>query len=296
MKRQITFAIILFSSLVAFAQVTKDDLDKEIKHLTQKVNTFQSENSKLKSEIGTLNSKLSNAIKNIDSLKSKMQKNSDAISQTANELGIKIKETGKKNEGKITEVSETLSKNSLFGIIGVLSAIVLSGLLYWLLRKKQQTDKTQLSNIISSTKTELTQESAKLDIQLLDVIEKQLKVADKLNATEPTIDHEFHKNSANELQRIANYANSLDPESQTAIALQGSLLNLRNYFNRSDYEIIDYTGNDFDQNIHMEVKDAIFDETLALGKEIISRTKKPQIKYKGFVIQKAEVVIKYNNL
>jgi hypothetical protein len=98
-----------------------------------------------------------------------------------------------------------------------------------------------------------------------------------------------------QLQRIANYANSLDPESQTAIALQGSLLNLRNYFNNSDYEIIDYTGKDFDQNIPMEVKDAIFDETLDLGKEIISRTKKPQIKYKGIVIQKAEVVTKYNN-
>jgi hypothetical protein len=30
MKRQITFAIILFSSLGAFAQVTQEDLEKEI--------------------------------------------------------------------------------------------------------------------------------------------------------------------------------------------------------------------------------------------------------------------------
>ena len=84
----------------------------------------------------------------------------------------------------------------------MLSAILLSGLLYWLLSKRQQTDKNQLSNIINSTKTELNQESAKLDVQLLDVIEKQLKVADKLNATEPKIDHTFHKNSANELQEL----------------------------------------------------------------------------------------------
>ena len=53
MKRQITFAIILFSSLGAFAQVTQEDLEKEIKPLTQKVNSLQSENSKLKSEIGS---------------------------------------------------------------------------------------------------------------------------------------------------------------------------------------------------------------------------------------------------
>ena len=100
---------------------------------------------------------------------------------------------------------------------------------------------------------------------------------------------------SNELQRIANYANSLDQNSQTAIALQGSLLNLKNYFRKSDYEITDFTGKDFDQNIPMEVRDAIFDDTIEFGKEIISRTKKPQIKYKGLVIQKAEVVTKYNN-
>lgn len=294
MKRQITFAIILFSSLGAFAQVTQEDLEKEIKPLTQKVTSLQAENSKLKSEIGTLNSKLSNAYKSIDSLRSQTQENSNAISQTANELGIKIKETGDKNEGKITEVQDSLSKNSLYGIIGVLSAILLSGLLYWLLSRRQQTDKNQLSNIINSTKTELNQESAKLDVQLLDVIEKQLKVADKLNATEPKIDHTFHKNSANELQRIANYANSLDPESQEAVALQGSLGRLRNYFNASDYEITDFTGIEYDERIPMRIRETIFDDKIALGKEIVTKTWEPQIKFKNEIIQKAKIDTKYN--
>ena len=199
------------------------------------------------------------------------------------------------NDGKITKVQDSLSKNSLYGIIGVLSAILLSGLLYWLLSKRQQTDKKQLSNIINTTKTELTQESAKLDVQLLDVIEKQLKVADKINATEPIIDHTFHKNSANELQRIANYANTLVSESQEAIALQGSLGRLRNYFNSSDYEITDFTGKDYDERIPMKIKDTFFDEALTKGSEIISRTLKPQIKFKGEVIQQAEVSTKYNN-
>ena len=294
MKKHITFAILLFSSLGAFAQVTQEDLEKEIKPLTQKVTSLQAENSKLKSEVGTLNSKLSNAYKSIDSLRSQTQENSNAISQTANELGIKIKETGDKNEGKITEVQDSLSKNSLYGIIGVLSAILLSGLLYWLLSKRQQTDKNQLSNIIASTKTELTQESVKLDLQLLEVIEKQLKVADKLNATEPTIDHTFHKNSANELQRIANYVNTLAPESQEAIALQGSLGRLRNYFNASDYEITDFTGIEYDERIPMRIRETIFDDKIALGKEIVTKTWEPQIKFKNEIIQKAKIDTKYN--
>ncbi|MBK9798532.1 MAG: septum formation initiator [Bacteroidetes bacterium] len=309
MKKQLTFAILLFSSLSGFAQVTQENLEKEIKPLTQRVNTLQVENGKLKTDIGILNSKLSNTNKTLDSLRIQTQENVNAIAQTANELGIRIKETGDKNEGEINKVEKSLSKNSLYGIIGVLSAILLSGLLYWLLSKKQKTDKTdfdeQLKNKttelkkdvysqIENTKSELITESAKLDFQLLNLIEKQLKVADKLNATEPSTDHTFHKNSANELQRIANYANTLPPESQEAIALQGSLGRLRNYFNASDYEITDFTGKDYDERIPMRMRETIFDESIEVGKEIVVKTWEPQIKFKNDIIQQAKIDTKYN--
>jgi hypothetical protein len=309
MKKQLTFAILLFSSLSGFTQVTQEDLEKEIKPLTQRVNTLQVENGKLKTDIGILNSKLSNTNKTLDSLRIQTQENVNAIAQTANELGLRIKETGDKNEGEINKVEKSLSKNSLYGIIGVLSAILLSWLLYWLLSKRQKTDKTdfdeQLKNKttelkkdvysqIENTKSELITESAKLDFQLLNLIEKQLKVADKLNATEPSTDHTFHKNSANELQRIANYANTLPPESQEAIALQGSLGRLRNYFNASDYEITDFTGKDYDERIPMRMRETIFDESIEVGKEIVVKTWEPQIKFKNDIIQQAKIDTKYN--
>ena len=294
--KQTLIILLLLANINAFAQTTSGiDSVMELSTLKSGIQALQTENTKLKNDLSVIKNKLNIAQKNIKDLQDQTQAHSNSISQTANELGIQIKEIGNKNEDKITEVSQSLSKNSLYGIIGVLSAILLSGFLYWLLRKRQQTDKNQLSSIINSTKTELMQESAKLDLQLLEVIEKQLKVADKINATELKIDHTFHKNSANELQRIANYANSLDPESQEAVALQGSLGRLRNYFNSSDYEITDFTGKDYDERIPMKRKDTIFDESLPLNKEVISKTLKPQIKFKGQVIQEAEVTTKYNN-
>jgi hypothetical protein len=304
MNKLIKIVLILFWVFVLKAQ------DTTISDLKAKIILLQGANNNLKNEVKKLDSKLTEFNLRIDSLRSQTKQNNNSITQTANQLGIQIKETGDKNEGKIIEVSNSLSKNSLYSIIGVLSAILLSGLIYWLLSKRQQSDKMELngklenktstikSDVFSElekTKNELTQESAKLDVQLLDVIEKQLKVADKLNETETTVDHTFHKNSANELQRIANYTNTLAPESQEAIALTGSLMNLRNYFEKGHYEIIDFTGSDFDPNIPMVVVNSIFDDTLNFGREIISRTKKPQIKYKGNVIQKPEVIIRYNN-
>lgn len=297
MKRM-TLLLFLLASISIFAQtetVTKEDLVKELQPLKTSIQTLQNENNKLKIEVGSLKTKISDANKTIVSLQKQTQTNSTAISQTANELGVKISATETNANQKISEIGNSLSTKTRYGIIGVLIAILISGLLYWLLSKRQQADKNLLSNIINSTKTELNQESAKLDGQLLYVIEKQLKVVDKLNAIEPRIDHTFHKNSANELQRISNYANSLDPKSQEAVALQGSLGRLRNYFNSSDYEITDFTGKDYDERIPMKIKDTFFEETLKKGSEIITRTLKPQIKYKGEVIQEAEVSTKYNN-
>jgi hypothetical protein len=286
--KKVILPIFLLSTFWVTAQNKTIDFDKDIKPLNEKVKSLQRQNSKLTKTVNSLSNEITANKRSLDSLKMQTEKDSES-------LVSRISSTEKNTDQRISNVAKSLGDNSLYGIIGVLSAILLSGLLYWLLSRRQQTDKNQLSNISNSTKTELTQESAKLDLQLLDVIEKQLKVADKLNETEPTIDHAFHKNSANELQRIANYANTLAPESQEAIALQGSLGRLRNYFNASDYEITDFAGNDYDERIPMIRKDTIFDESLPIDKEIISKALKPQIKFKGDVIQEAEVITKYNN-
>lgn len=309
MKRQISIAIFLITSIGVFAQVTKEELDNEIKPLIEKVNALQSENNKLKSEIGTLNTKLSTAAKSIESLRSQTKENSTAISQSANELGIKIKETGDKNEGKITEVQDSLSKKSLYGIIGVLSAILLSGLLYWLLSKRQQTDKTELDgklenktsslktdvlSEIEKTKKELQQENIKLDLKLIEVLDNQLKNSKPSeiigNSDEPsTIDHSIPLKVADEITRINAYANTLDPSSQDAKALKSSVKRLINTFKASQYDIIDLLGQKYDDGMKVSVISYIPDKKIQKGDEIISRIIKPLVKYKGAQIQAAQV-------
>lgn len=280
--------LVLFHNYGFSQEITNEDLKQQIKTLTERVVKLEANKEKQKVMINTLSSEL-------DSLKNQTETNHSAIITTKNNLDIKIRESEKTNDDKIFALGQSLSKNSLIGIIGVLFILLISGILFWLLSKRQRHDKTELSVIIRNTKSELEKESTKLDVQLLDVIEKQLKVADKINAQETNIDHTFHKNSANELMKITNFSKTLDPQSQEAIALSGSLGRLRNYFNSSSYEIIDFTGQVFDERIPMKVKETVFDETLPLGKEIISRTIKPQIKYNGVVIQDAEVITKYHN-
>ena len=294
MKRQITFAIILFSSLGVLAQVTQEDLAKEMQPLTQKVNSLQSENSKLKSDIGTLNSKLSNACKSIDSLRTKTQDNSNAITQTSNQLGIQIKETGDKNEGKITEVSESLSKNSLYGIIGVLSAILLSGLLYWLLSKRQQIDKTDFIDQLSKTKSSIEESLVKefgkqtelMDSQLL-LIEQQKTTLQATPNAEP--DHSLALKVASEINLIERNINLMDSKTKGLKQLQASVGKLKDNLSANGYEMPELLGKQFHQGMKVIVTSTIPDENLDKDSEVITKVLIPQVNYNDKMIQTAQI-------
>lgn len=294
--KKISFAIILFSSLGAFAQgITKEDLDKEIKPLTQKVNWLKSENSKLKTEIGTLNSKLTYAIKSIDSLRNQTQENSNAISQTANELGIKIKETGDKNKGEIANVAKSLSKNSLYGIIGVLSAILLSGLLYWLLSKRQQTDKTDVEGQLSQTKKTIEEEQIQINTKLAELYNGQmelLKIERKSNSNNGEVDHSLPLKVADEIVKMQMNLAHMDSKIRGHRHLSIAVGNVFDNFKANGYEIIDHLNKPYNDGMNMQATKEP-DPNLKEGEQIIRRIIKPEIHYKNKIIQHAQVIVAY---
>jgi hypothetical protein len=296
MKRQITFSIILFTSLGAFAQVRLEELENEIKPLTQKVNSLQSENNKLKSEIGTFNSKLSNALKSIDSLRTKLQDNSNAFTQTANQLGIQIKETGDKNEGKITEVSQSLSKNSLLGIIGVLLAILLSGLLYWLLSKRQQTDKTDFIDQLSKTKSSIEESLVKEFGKQTELMDSQLHLIEQQKTTlqatpnaEP--DHSLALKVCGQINVMENNLMRMDPNVKGIKHIKKSIENLKDNLIANGYEMPELLGKQFHQGMKAIKTATIQDENQEKDSEVITKVLIPQVNYNDKMIQTAQIEV-----
>jgi hypothetical protein len=293
-----TLLILFFTANYAFAQndsLSNEEFLQELQQVKSYIQILQNNANTLKTEVSDLQFKLKALNDTIVILKQKIQENNNVISQTAERLGTQIAVSEQNASNRIQEIDLTLSKKSLYAILGVLLAVLFSGLIYWLLSKRQSNDKIELSDKLIIAKNEYEKEGARLDRQFLEIIEKQLKIADKLNSEIISVDHTFHKSSANELMRIINYANTLDPISQQAIALKGSIERLKNYFKASKYDIIDYSGLEFDERLNMEVKESIFDENIAKGKEVIIKTLKPEIKFNGEVIQRAQVITKYNN-
>jgi len=297
MKRQLIFTLLLFSSLSVFAQsISGVDLDKELKALPEKFKKLQTENSLLKSKIGFLNSKLSSINARIDSLRHQSLRNDSAINKTANELGIKIQETGSKNEGNITKVSESLSKNSLYGIIGVLSTILLSGLLYWLLSKRQQTDKTDFIDQLSKTKSSIEESLVKEFGKQTELMDSQLHLIEQQKTTlqatpnaEP--DHSLALKVASEINLIERNINLMDSKTKGLKQLRNSVGKLKDNLSANGYEMPELLGKPFNQGMRVIVATSITDENLEKGAELITKILIPQVNYNDKMIQTAQIEV-----
>ena len=296
-KNYILFIFFVMLCLkTGIAQNMIDKVDEKMKYISDQIKLLQLDNTSLKSEIKMLNTKLRTSFQQIDSLKIKIQDNSNAISQTANQLGIQIKETGDKNEGKITEVSESLSKNSLYGIIGVLSAILLSGLLYWLLSKRQQTDKTDFIDQLSKTKSSIEESLVKEFGKQTELMDSQLHLIEQQKTTlqatpnaEP--DHSLALKVASEINLIERNINLMDSKTKGLKQLQASVGKLKDNLSANGYEMPELLGKQFHQGMKVIVTSSIPDENLEKGSEIISKILIPQVNYNDKMIQTAQIEV-----
>jgi hypothetical protein len=288
MKIRIILLLLAISNSIFAQQKVEVDLQKDVAILKQKVNTLSLENKKLKNQIDLVNRDLSSKYSNLDSA---VIKNSNNINESNSNLQSKITETSKVNDQKITEVNDSLSKNTLYWIIAFLTALLLSGIIYILLRKKQNADKTDVELQIYNAKKSLAEESVKLDTKLTEILETQLKAIELSKERTPSgkedsvIDHSYVLKVAGEIMRINAYTKTLPSTTKGLNALIGSVRRLQDYSKANDYEIVDLTGQKYNDGIPGVVVNYVQDDNLKPGEEIISRMIVPLVKYKGVQIQ-----------
>jgi cell division septum initiation protein DivIVA len=297
--RKTIISIFILASVNAFAQketLTKEDWARELQPLKISVQTLQKENTSLKSEIGNLNTKLLNAYKSVDSLRTLTQENSSAISQTANQLGIQITTTEQTANKRIDEVGQSLSTNSLYGIIGVLSAILLSGLLYWLLSKRQKTDKTEVVEQLQKTKSSIEESLVKEFGKQTSLIESELQLLAQQKIDSPKVenaepDHSLALKVASEINLIERNINLMDKGTKGLKQLERSVGKLKDNLSANGYEMPELLGKQYHQGMKVIVTSSIPDENLEKGSEIITKVLIPQVNFNDKMIQSAQIEV-----
>jgi len=283
-------------SLMAQNTITNEDIEKQVILLRGNLKDIKSENNKLKSEIIDLKSKLSTLNTTVYDISKSVNSNASNIEKTNSELIGKITYAETTTNHKFTKIDNSVSKNSLWSIIGILGAIITSGLLYWIVSKRQTTDKTNIEDQIAKTKKSLEEEGVKLDTKLTEVLETQLKLVQEERSKIPAnkseeIDHSLALKVADEIVRINKNLSNMDANTKGLKQLSASVKRIEDNFAANGYDMPELLNKPFDPRMKMIVANSVPDENLKDGEEIITKIIKPQVNYKGVMIQSAQVEV-----
>ena len=297
MKKAIT-AVFLFSVLVTFAQnVTKEEFEKVIKPLNDKVSSLQLENTNLKKEVRTLESNLSHSAAKIEVLQRQITENSSAINKASEELGLKISSTENNSNQRFSVFEQSLSMKSLWGIIIFLIAIFISGAIYWLLSARQKTDKSDVIGQLNSTKDSIVESLVKefgkqtdsMENQLQILITQQKTAQQSIPSIEP--DHSLALKVASEINLIERNIKLMDLKTKGLKQLIASIGKLKDNLLANGYEMPELLGKQFHQGMRVIVTSSIPDDNLEKGSELITKVLIPQVNFNDKMIQTAQIEV-----
>ena len=298
MINKIISCLAILISISSFAQEAKTiDFQKEVQSLKEKTQSLQSENNKLKTEISSINSKVARVNQKLETLDQKVQSNASDIQNTNSELNGKIANSETTTNQKFTQVDNSLSKNSLWSIIGILGAIIVSGLVYWLVSKRQTTDKTDFIDKLSKTKSSIEETLISEFGKQAELIETQITLLEEQNKKTPSsiietdIDHSLALKVADEITLIERNISLMDSNVKGLKHLSRSIDKLKDNLLANGYELPLLLGKSYNQGMKVIISSSIPDDNLEEGVEIITKVIKPQVNYKEKMIQTAQIEV-----
>lgn len=258
---------------------------------------LRNQNNELVSELNSIESILSTQNQQVDSLRSISSDLAANIIQNTEELNSKIEETGDVADEKISSLDAALSKNTLYWISAFITVLFLSGLVYLILKRRIISDKSELDQQILNTKKALEEEGLHLDNKLIELLQTQLKLMEEEKSSTEDVDPEEMDHSlalkvADEISRIQMNLNHMDPSTKGLKQLDRAVNSIVDNFQANGYEIPDLLNKPYDSGMNV-VATMEPDENLEKDQQIIKRIIKPQVNYKGVMIQAAQAVVAY---
>jgi exonuclease VII large subunit len=192
-----------------------------------------------------------------------------------------------------------MSYRTISLMIGLLILLTLMGISYWLLKKRQAENSKDLSTQVQhalesvrKSEEKMVQSDTQLADRLLEVV-AQLKQSEQITKAgnqqhEP--DHSLPLKLADEIHRMRKRLAALPEETKGLKPLSKSLERLEEELQEQGYEIIDYTGLKYTENMSVSARFVPSDD-LEEGQSIINKVVTPQVNFKGVLIRMADIEV-----
>ena len=248
------------------------------------------------------NQKILDLEKKINSLEIQLKENLDGLIIQTSQLGVvttnlseglitakndvsEIAESSSINANSIDTVNQALSQKQQYGLIFIGLFLILVLAVYTILTKRQNTDTKKLA----SKQQEILEKQIQDGQQLTDWLSKQS--SDSFGkSVSGEVDHSFAKRVADEIVRITTNLSRMDASIKGHRPLSASVRKLEKSLNSNGYDLEVLLNKPYDNGMNLQPV-FIVDENLKEGESVITRIIKPQINYKGKLIQAAQVEV-----
>lgn len=264
-------------------------LEQKVQNVEKQNAEFNDQLKELKTQIVSLNSALQKKQASIDSLANVVATNSANIQTTAEELGVKIKTT----DDAVSQNTESLKAKTIWGIVAFIFAIMAS-VVVWLLHKKGQKTSDDKIALLKKQADELNEKIVgqfSNEMNELQKIGEALKNAGSNASAQP--DHSLVKTLADRITFMEMTLYRMDSSVKGHKQLSKSIAQMKDNLLANGYEIVDMLGKEYDEGMKVTAN-FIEDENIEAGKQIITGIVKPQINYKGVMIQSAQITVSQN--
>lgn len=266
-------------------------LQKEVYNLKYAVSNLQRENRIIRDLYKEQKS-------DIDSLQNTQMQLDEELGALANKMGTDLSETNKKLEASASSLNASINSRTWLTSSGLVIALVLLFVVYYILKRKILNGSTSMDKIkaaqesLETAQKAMHEESVKLDNKLVELLNKQVVLQSQNNINDQQ-DHTLALKVADEIVRIETNLSRMDESIKGHKQLKRAVERIRANFMANGYEIVDILGKPYVEGMKA-TPNFIPDETLKKGEQIITGIIKPQINYKGIMIQSAQITVSQN--
>jgi hypothetical protein len=197
-------------------------------------------------------------------------------------------------DGKIDNLNDDIDKNTLYWILAFCLVAGFSVVLFVVLKKQFTKDKVDLTDHIKKTSDAIRDEQLKLDDQLLILLDSQMKLIAEERKVSQTkndeTDHSLALKVADEIVRIEKNLTHMDPQTKGLKQLSAAVKRIQDNFEANGYELVEMLNKPYHEGMKVTVNFRT-DDNLSKNDQIITRIIKPQVNYKGIIIQTAQIEV-----
>jgi predicted nucleic acid-binding Zn-ribbon protein len=261
--------------------------------------SIQKDNSALKTKMLNLSNELNAQAKAIDSLEAQVLENKTNGEKSANELGAKIDSTDKNT----VALSKSVDSKTIIAIVAVVVLLIFLGLVYFLLHNRIRKSNDDIV-AMKDRADELSSKADDLNAKIVEHFSSEVTELQKLSESAATLSKSTGQSGNNDEQdliktladRITFMEMTLyrmDNKVRGYKQLTKSISQMKDNLSANGYEIVDMLGKPYNQGMKVTAN-FIEDENLEQGQQIITGIIKPQINYKGKMIQAAQITVSQN--